>query len=293
MAFWLAVKIRRGLTVPQLHQPYEVQPTNSFGDLSQRLTGLQEDERILKIEVKSNTSNFKMEVNVDTPIAICNQFSAYIVEFFVENQEVVHVPAPANQRSATSVLMGAAMTRGRPPRKMETNNFDKLYNDILQYLEEKNISWSSSVVSTTGKKFLKSLTDLLWHITCHHDKFSERAAPLPSFVVEKFANYNCFTDKHQPKPKLEATKLRKYISDIVTFLTQPWMLKNATFLHDLNMLVDGCQKIADQMNKYSAMVSERQNTVTSYTGENVNMSTRKGCTGMLTKVILTIYALSI
>ena len=89
MAVWLAVKIRRGLTAPQNHRAYEIDPKCSFGDLSQRLSDLREDERIAKIEIRSSTSSFTMEVRLETPIAICTQFSAFMVEFIVEIPEVI------------------------------------------------------------------------------------------------------------------------------------------------------------------------------------------------------------
>jgi hypothetical protein len=209
--------------------------------------------------------------------AISFLLSDFVVEFTVERRE--QVPAPINHRSAMSVLIEKARTRGRPEKKTETNKFDKMYNNVLQYLEEENVSWSSATISTTGKKFVTSLVNVLWHITCHHDRFSERGALLPSFV-ERFACYNYYIQKHQSKPQLEEKNLRKFISDIVTFLTQPWILKHKNFLADLNILVEGCKKIADKLERNNKSVSERHHIITSYSSENVSMSIRKGCTGM-------------
>ena len=285
MSLWLAVKVIRGLTVPQTHHAYEIESTCSFGDLSQRLSDLREDESIVKIEIKSSASSlgasaFKMEVRLETPVAVCSQFTAFMVEFTVQAKETTALPdsVPAGQRSLTSVLMSNTNKRGRPAKKSVNNNFDKLYNHLIDYLEENNISWSTSVISTTGKKFVSSLASLLWHITCHHNRFRERSASLPDFV-EKFADYNDFAQKHQSKPKLEANKLRKYIDDIVPFLTQPWMLKHASFLHDLNILVEACHKVSNQMDQYLAKNVEKQHSVTSYTSDNVNTAVRDAVVG--------------
>ena len=53
-----------------------------------------------------------MEVNIDTPIGICNHFT-------VENQQEVHAHIATDQRSAITVLIGNARNLGRPPKKTE------------------------------------------------------------------------------------------------------------------------------------------------------------------------------
>ena len=77
MGVWLAVKVKHRFPSSS-NKAYKMEPSSSFGDLSLRLSDLKEDEHIGKIEINSTSKNFKMEVSVETPIAICNQFSAFL-----------------------------------------------------------------------------------------------------------------------------------------------------------------------------------------------------------------------
>ena len=54
------------------------------------------------------------------------------------------------------------------------NNYDKLFNALISHLEENKLGWSNSIIVSTGIPFIKCLTSLLWHITCHHDNFVKR-----------------------------------------------------------------------------------------------------------------------
>ena len=83
-------------------------------------------------------------------------------------------------------------------------------------------------MSSTGD-FTKCLCGLLWHITCHHDYFKERAAVLPNFVTNFFYDHNDYIKKKQSKPKLLAVKLNNYVEDLSTFLAQPWMSRHPGF----------------------------------------------------------------
>ena len=279
MGIWLAVKTRRESNSSPTHQACEMEPNSSFGDLTLRFVG--EDETIEKIELSSTNSKFKMEVKTDTPISVCNQFGAFSVEIFVQIAREDEVSAPA-ERSAFSVLMGKASERGRPSKEHPVkNSVDQIYNDLLDYLSELGIDWVVSVINTTGKNFVKSLTDLIWHITLHHDKFSSRAAHLPEFVTKRFSGCNNYLEKHQAKSafQLSEKKLRKHISELSNCLSQPWMLRNKSFQKDIGILVEACQKMANYMKQCNTKNQEKRKSVSKFTSDDVNIEIRHGCPG--------------
>ena len=56
---------------------------------------------------------------------------------------------------------------------------DHPFNNVPTLLEQLNIRFQKDSVDTLGKTFVTNLTDLLWHITCHHEYYQERSAPIP------------------------------------------------------------------------------------------------------------------
>ena len=65
MSLWVAVKIQRNSS-QFLNMAHEVQKTNTFGDLAQRLSDTSEDEEV-KVEISSVIKQFKMSVEMNSP----------------------------------------------------------------------------------------------------------------------------------------------------------------------------------------------------------------------------------
>ena len=55
------------------------------------------------------------------------------------------------------------------------NKKHQLKNDLLSFLEEKELMWPEKEVSDVGEVFVQSLMDLLWYIDNHHSTFNERS----------------------------------------------------------------------------------------------------------------------
>ena len=286
MGVWLAVRIRQGLS-PSSHEACEIEETQTFGDLSMRF--VEEDKTIERIELTSSKSKFKMDVKTTTPISVCNQFGAFTVDIFIRvNGEEAAVNNSA-EKCAFSMMMQRANTRGRPSKiDPAKNSVDEIYNDLLDLIADLGIDWSASVIDSTGKEFVKSLRDLIWHITLHHDKFTSRAATLPKFVTNKFSNRNNFMGKKQAKSdfQLSETKLRKYISDLSNFLSQPWMSKHKSFRTDIVTLVEACQKMANYLKQCNSMVQQRQKSVSTHSSDDVEIVIRQRCSGEILKIFL-------
>ena len=68
-------------------------------------------------------------------------------------------------------------------------NKQKLWNDVIRFLSEKNCTWKNREVASAGCSLVQALTDTLWHIDGQHDTFKKQGFPIPTdFGV--FLNYN-------------------------------------------------------------------------------------------------------
>ena len=63
-----------------------------------------------------------------------------------------------------------ALTQPKTPSKtVERNNKDKLFNTLIDYLENHGLFWRADEVDLLGVNFVKSLCEVLWYIDGHHD----------------------------------------------------------------------------------------------------------------------------
>lgn len=99
-------------------------------------------------------------------------------------------------RSAVDVL---SITR--LPSKLIKDNMarkDMLFNDVIDYLQERGLAWGSSKADVVGKKFVSSLVNCLWYIDGRIHVFTKQGFKLPDLVT-------CFVGYNKP----EASKHRK------------------------------------------------------------------------------------
>ena len=82
---------------------------------------------------------------------------------------------------------------------------DKLRNDLLSYMEGKELMWPEKELSIFGNVFVQSLVDTLWYLDGHHGTFNERSHHIPP-IFDKFTGYN----------SLQLHKHRKRSSEILS-----------------------------------------------------------------------------
>jgi len=70
------------------------------------------------------------------------------------------------------------------------NNRQKLYNDIIELLQEKNLGWTKQNVLSEGRPFVMQLSDIIWQLDGHHEKFAMQTCPVPEFF-QCFKNTIC------------------------------------------------------------------------------------------------------
>ena len=138
------------------------------------------------------------------------------------------------------------------------NNFDNLFNSIIDYFKEINISWPKTSKLSTTQHFAKTLQSMLWYITCHHEYFAERSANIPAHFT-KFKNLNNYAVQKHSKPLLCSSELQKFTEKMPVFLTQPWFSKSVFTepWKDISVLMESFNKVYQQMisiyKKHSSM----------------------------------------
>ena len=130
---------------------------------------------------------------------------------FVLRMECESRSAQAITKNAFSILMSEA---GRLvwPVKYEIarkNNRQKLYNDFIELLQEKNLGWTKQNVLSEGRPFVLQLTD-------HHDKLTGQICSIPDFF-SKFQKYNYQRVTKGKDQILNVSWYRKCLSNSSTF----------------------------------------------------------------------------
>ena len=114
------------------------------------------------------------------------------IKFYVKKQLGSSNPPPPAV-NAFSIMMSSQrqMCRMLPPLiSQPRNKKDELHNAVIQFLEKDSLTWTSSEVDCDlASTTVKTLTDVLWYVDGHQNKFSERSCNLPSLFGE-FAGYN-------------------------------------------------------------------------------------------------------
>ena len=103
--------------------------------------------------------------------------------------------SPKMQVNAFTVLMNAqtqlSSRTNLPDLVSEPRNAkQRLRNDVIEFLRERECKWTASDVPTLGNSLTQAITNALWTIDGHHEVFANQGFSLPSFAV-RFVNYNC------------------------------------------------------------------------------------------------------
>ncbi len=76
-----------------------------------------------------------------------------------------------------------------PEALVERTKKDKLFNDLLRLVEEKELKFSHSQLES-GKSYLTSVTSAIWYIDGHQSTLSSRGCEIPE-LFKPFKGYNC------------------------------------------------------------------------------------------------------
>ena len=136
------------------------------------------------------------------PVKIQNavEFGKYFK--FVLQMEQVTPQTPT--KNAYVVLMSEAGRLIWPEKYKFARkiNRQKLHNNLIKLLQEKNMWWTKQNFLSKGRPFVLQLTDILWQLDGHHGKLSTQACPIPEFF-SKFQKYNVPESYKRKRPNLK------------------------------------------------------------------------------------------
>ena len=152
----------------------------NFASVLERLGSEYSNELVSKIVISSNERlvDPSHSVPLDAPIKLLETYDCHYICFNLYEETVQG--SEASTRDAATVLMENARQRVQPPIVTPSSDSEQvradhaLRNDVIRYLQENNVGWSPTNVSTRGEQFVKILTAALWYIDPHHKQFEDR-----------------------------------------------------------------------------------------------------------------------
>ena len=124
----------------------------------------------------------------------------------------------------------------------------RLWNDIIRFLQEKNCKWKNAEVSTQGTSLVQALTDTMWHIDGHHDVFRRQGYLIPG-TFDAFVGYNRpKLSKHRKRQKgnMSSTVLKSVSSHLFMCLHGVYWGRD-----DWKVLKPDFEQLARSLDEYS------------------------------------------
>ena len=146
------------------------------------------------VRAEVGTSKEKVDgVDLDLPVVPVVESFGRFVKYAVRVNEEEDIPTAT--RNAFEVLMASqqalqSIGKDLPDSIPEKNKRDRLYNDILQLMQSKQLKLRHDEIQSFGARLVRALRDTLWHVDGHHKAFSQRSTSLPT-AFESFSGYNC------------------------------------------------------------------------------------------------------
>jgi len=119
-----------------------------------------------------------------------------------------------------------------PQCNTEYNDYDRLYNEIIELFQDQKVGWTGGVHDTIGKIFVNRIKDAIWYIDPHHSTLNARSCHLPILFTqlktyqngEKYNQY--YHSGHHKKIQLSQQKLLQLSSSLELSISQPWASNN-------------------------------------------------------------------
>ena len=229
---WICVTVRKGLIVKQTSKIVKCNWEDSFAELFAKSSDQLEVSTIEKVLIaKSDKFDESIGVPADAPVYLYHQFDSKFVCFILVDD--------AGCSSGLCTAPGSSMGVGSVAAPPTNHNFMScelmlpesneratrgdiaIRNKVLNLLHGMKLGWHADVLDTTGKKFIKALSDTLWTLDPHHKQFIDRGCPIPS-LFHDFQGFNDWQSKKQKKPQLNQCALEKHIGLLSDYMMQPW-----------------------------------------------------------------------
>ena len=108
------------------------------------------------------------------------------------------------------------------PDKVEIsrkNNKQKLYNDVIDLLQQNGLGWMKQNVLSEGRPFILQLVDILWQLDGHHEKLAAQSCAVPD-IFASFQNYNVPESYKRKRPNLKCEMVATMAQTLFNILQQ-------------------------------------------------------------------------
>lgn len=144
------------------------------------------------------------------------------------------------------------------------NNYDQLYNEIIEIFQVQKIGWIGGLHDTISKKFVTCFTDALWYINPHLSTLHARTYHLPVFFTQLWTyqdggSYNKFYyTSHHKKNLMLQQKLVQLSSSLELFINQPWVCNDLwnQVMPEILFLVEILRKYSEYLVTTTASMSK-------------------------------------
>ena len=170
----------------------------------------------------------RVKKGLDMDLKICETFNPCQVRFILENDDMNELETNVNSIDPFKIMMEQSKKLQLPLNRVILNRKDLLFNDLIKLLKEQTLGWRGGLHTSVGVQFLNSLTDLLWYIDPHKNKFNTRGCTLPTIflTLPEYQNdvyYNQFYfSGHHKKQQLSCEKLKLMVKQLESYVNQPW-----------------------------------------------------------------------
>src|ERR1044072_5860513 len=207
---------------------------NKFFDLFDAITLGTYSDREVQVFVRKEKSESWREVDngLRGDLKMLEVLGFLQVKFCLFSGTNIEIPdtsiSTQKRPNAFNILMENSSRPLLPQRRPEHNNWDRLYNEIIELFEDWKVGWTGGSHDTIGKNFVNRLTNALWYIDPHLSTLHARSYHLPVFFTQlkTYKNgqtYNKFYHtSHHRKDPLSQQKLSHLSSSLELSINQPW-----------------------------------------------------------------------
>ncbi|CAG8801186.1 24546_t:CDS:1, partial [Dentiscutata erythropus] len=229
---YLLIQVNEGVkcVIPECVMSIE-STNNQFFDLFDAIMLEQYDGREVKVFIRQKEVEGWREVDnrLNGDLAMLEVLGFRQVKFcLVHNKNLDPPNLTQDGPDAFNILIANSRRLLLPRRCTENNNFDRLYNKIIELFQDQQVGWICSLHETIEKEFINHLTSALWYIDPHLLTLKARSYHLPTLFTqlktykndESYNNYY-YTSYHK-KNQLSQQKLTHLSSSLELSISQPW-----------------------------------------------------------------------
>ena len=126
---------------------------NQFSDLFDAITLGQYDDKEVKVFVRQEKSESWKEVDngLESDLKMLEILGYLQVKFCLINNMISDIPVSPDKPNAFNILMNNSHQPLLPQHCTEHNNYNRLYNEIIDLFHDKKVGWTGGMHNTIGK----------------------------------------------------------------------------------------------------------------------------------------------